>query len=214
MRKQSPLLCAAAGGSASFSNGSGKASFQHEEGEPQSGTAASGTPKLLVYILFWSASDNSLHLRCWLRLQQYPGLIQRALNWRGCAPSNLVWRAGMRATSPSTSCATERNANAVILCLVGNWKGLACIVSGFVCAQINKQTLNAFPMPYAIATWQLAASVLCGAVLWITKTIPRPHVTGDFAKALLPVALFHTLVRRCLPFRAAKPLMQMRPSPP
>ena len=50
---------------------------------------------------------------------------------------------------------------------------------------VNKQTLNAFPMPYAIATWQLTASVLCGIVLWITKTIPRPKVTSD--ATMLPI---------------------------
>ena len=61
VRKQSLVSCAAAGGSASFSDGSGKATFQHEEGDPHSGGAASGKPKLLVYILFWSAPGASLH---------------------------------------------------------------------------------------------------------------------------------------------------------
>ena len=51
---------------------------------------------------------------------------------------------------------------------------------------VNKQTLNAFPMPYAIATWQLTASVLCGAVLWITKTIPRPQVIPSSRAVMRP----------------------------
>jgi len=107
----------------------------------------------------------------------------------------------MEATSPLTSCAPAPSVVTSVPSV--SWGGADMKGSHLAPqrqlghSQINKQTLNAFPMPYAIATWQLMASVLCGTVLWLTKTIPRPRITGDFAKALLPVALFHTVVRRC-----------------
>ena len=46
------------------------------------------------------------------------------------------------------------------------------------------------------------SSVLCGVVLWITKLQPVPRVSGKLVKALLPVALFHTVghVAACVSF--------------
>lgn len=47
-----------------------------------------------------------------------------------------------------------------------------------------------------------AASGLCMAFLWITKLHPTPRITPALAKALLPVALFHTVghVSACVSF--------------
>ncbi|GFR45956.1 hypothetical protein Agub_g7423 [Astrephomene gubernaculifera] len=58
---------------------------------------------------------------------------------------------------------------------------------------INKSTLNAFPCPWFIGTWQLIASGLFMGVLWVTGLHPRPRVDGRFFAALLPVAFFHTV---------------------
>lgn len=37
------------------------------------------------------------------------------------------------------------------------------------------------------------ASVICGALLWVTKLQPVPRVDGALIRALLPVAFFHTV---------------------
>ncbi|KXZ52402.1 hypothetical protein GPECTOR_9g446 [Gonium pectorale] len=58
---------------------------------------------------------------------------------------------------------------------------------------INKSTLNAFPCPWFIGTWQLFASGLFMAGLWVTKLHPVPTVDAKFFAALMPVALFHTI---------------------
>ncbi|KAG2489028.1 hypothetical protein HYH03_012466 [Edaphochlamys debaryana] len=58
---------------------------------------------------------------------------------------------------------------------------------------INKSTLNAFPCPWFIGTWQLVASGLFMGVLWITKLHPVPQIDAKFFAALLPVAFFHTV---------------------
>jgi solute carrier family 35 protein E1 len=68
---------------------------------------------------------------------------------------------------------------------------------------LNKTALNAFPCPWLIATWQLAASGLFMAVLWLTGLQPRPpRPTKEFLLALLPVAFFHTVghVSACVAF--------------
>lgn len=67
---------------------------------------------------------------------------------------------------------------------------------------VNKATLNAFPMPWFIATWQLAASGLFMCLLWATKIHPVPSLPRGFWKALLPVAFFHTIghVAACVSF--------------
>ncbi|GLI71662.1 hypothetical protein VaNZ11_016898 [Volvox africanus] len=58
---------------------------------------------------------------------------------------------------------------------------------------INKSTLNTFPCPWFIGTWQLIASGLFMVVLWVTRLHPTPSVDAKFFAALLPVALFHTI---------------------
>lgn len=46
------------------------------------------------------------------------------------------------------------------------------------------------------------ASVICGVFMWATKLQPVPRVDGKLAKALLPIALFHTIghVSACVSF--------------
>jgi solute carrier family 35 protein E1 len=65
---------------------------------------------------------------------------------------------------------------------------------------VNKLTLNAIPMPWLIAIWQLAASSLFMCFLWFTNLHKRPELPRGFWKSLLPVAFFHTIghVSACL----------------
>lgn len=68
---------------------------------------------------------------------------------------------------------------------------------------LNKTALNTFPCPWLIATWQLAASGLFMAALWLTGLQPRPPPPSkEFLLALLPVAFFHTVghVSACVAF--------------
>lgn len=58
---------------------------------------------------------------------------------------------------------------------------------------VNKATLNIFPMPWFLATWQLAASGLFMCFLWLTKIHPVPRLPRAFLKSLMPVAFFHTV---------------------
>jgi len=66
----------------------------------------------------------------------------------------------------------------------------------------NKSTLNIFPYPWFISTFQLFAGVVFMAVLWITKLYPAPKVSKEFMIALIPVAFFHTVghVSACVSF--------------
>lgn len=67
---------------------------------------------------------------------------------------------------------------------------------------LNKSVLNVFPAPWFIATFQLLASIVFMVGLWVTGLQPAPQVSGKLIKALLPVALFHTIghVSACLSF--------------
>lgn len=67
---------------------------------------------------------------------------------------------------------------------------------------LNKSALNVFPAPWFIATFQLFASMCFMAALWVTRLQPAPKLTGKLIKALLPVALFHTIghVSACVSF--------------
>ena len=67
---------------------------------------------------------------------------------------------------------------------------------------LNKATLNIFPMPWFIGTWQLAASGLFMSFLWLFKIHPIPKLPRGFFKSLLPVAFFHTIghVAACVSF--------------
>lgn len=48
----------------------------------------------------------------------------------------------------------------------------------------------------------VVASVICGVFMWATKLQPVPKVDGKLMKALLPIALFHTIghVSACVSF--------------
>jgi solute carrier family 35, member E1 len=67
---------------------------------------------------------------------------------------------------------------------------------------INKLTLNIFPMPLFISTWQLAASSLFMIFLWVTRLHPTPNLPRGFLRSLLPVAFFHTIghIAACVSF--------------
>lgn len=66
----------------------------------------------------------------------------------------------------------------------------------------NKKSLTAFPCPWFISTLQLGISGLFMTFLWLTKLHPAPKVDNKFFKALLVVALFHTIghVAACTSF--------------
>ncbi|KDD73011.1 triose-phosphate transporter [Helicosporidium sp. ATCC 50920] len=67
---------------------------------------------------------------------------------------------------------------------------------------LNKSALNVFPAPWFIATLQLVASALFMVGLWATGLHPVPRVSWPMIRALLPVALFHTIghVSACVSF--------------
>lgn len=67
---------------------------------------------------------------------------------------------------------------------------------------LNKSTLNLFPAPWFLATFQLAASAIFMGVLWLTRLQPLPQISKRMLVALLPVALFHTVghVSACVSF--------------
>jgi solute carrier family 35 protein E1 len=85
-------------------------------------------------------------------------------------------------------------------------------ISAYICAWylfnivfniLNKTALNSFPCPWLIATWQLAASGLFMAALWLSGLQPKPpRPSREFLLALLPVAFFHTVghVSACVAF--------------
>lgn len=64
---------------------------------------------------------------------------------------------------------------------------------------VNKQTLNVFPLPWFLATWQLVASGLFMCFLWVTKLQPVPKISKGFVRAILPMALFHCVGHGALP---------------
>jgi hypothetical protein len=67
---------------------------------------------------------------------------------------------------------------------------------------LNKSTLNIFPAPWFLATFQLMASAAFMCVLWALRLQPVPQVSWADIKALAPVALFHTIghVSACVSF--------------
>ncbi|KAL4434461.1 hypothetical protein ABPG75_000902 [Micractinium tetrahymenae] len=67
---------------------------------------------------------------------------------------------------------------------------------------LNKSTLNIFPAPWFLATFQLIASGAFMCVLWALRLQPLPQVGWADIKALAPVALFHTIghVSACVSF--------------
>ncbi|EFN51371.1 hypothetical protein CHLNCDRAFT_28101 [Chlorella variabilis] len=67
---------------------------------------------------------------------------------------------------------------------------------------LNKSTLNIFPAPWFLATFQLIASGAFMCTLWALRLQPVPRVSWGDIRALAPVALFHTIghVSACLSF--------------
>ncbi|KAI3439127.1 hypothetical protein D9Q98_001535 [Chlorella vulgaris] len=67
---------------------------------------------------------------------------------------------------------------------------------------LNKSTLNIFPAPWFLATFQLMASGAFMCVLWALRLQPLPKVSVADLRALAPVALFHTVghVSACVSF--------------
>ncbi|MED6158692.1 glycerol-3-phosphate O-acyltransferase 2 [Stylosanthes scabra] len=57
----------------------------------------------------------------------------------------------------------------------------------------NKKVLNVFPYPWLTSTLSLAAGSLIMLVSWATRVAEPPKVNFDFWKALLPVAVAHTI---------------------
>ncbi|KAJ0985243.1 hypothetical protein J5N97_003599 [Dioscorea zingiberensis] len=57
----------------------------------------------------------------------------------------------------------------------------------------NKKVLNAFPYPWFTSTLSLAAGSLIMLVSWAARVVEPPQTDPDFWKALLPVAVAHTI---------------------
>ncbi|KAL8130144.1 hypothetical protein V2J09_019299 [Rumex salicifolius] len=57
----------------------------------------------------------------------------------------------------------------------------------------NKKVLNAFPYPWLTSTLSLAAGSLMMLISWATRIADAPKTDFDFWKALLPVAVVHTI---------------------
>ncbi|XP_028763959.1 glucose-6-phosphate/phosphate translocator 2, chloroplastic [Neltuma alba] len=57
----------------------------------------------------------------------------------------------------------------------------------------NKKVLNAFPYPWLTSTLSLAAGSLMMLISWTTRIAEAPKVDLNFWKALLPVAVAHTI---------------------
>nr|AAF86908.1 glucose-6P/phosphate translocator precursor [Mesembryanthemum crystallinum]BAU71506.1 plastidic glucose 6-phoaphate/phosphate translocator 1 [Mesembryanthemum crystallinum] len=57
----------------------------------------------------------------------------------------------------------------------------------------NKKVLNAFPYPWLTSTLSLAMGSLIMVVSWATRIAEAPNTDSDFWKALLPVAVAHTI---------------------
>ncbi|KAI8552779.1 hypothetical protein RHMOL_Rhmol06G0294300 [Rhododendron molle] len=57
----------------------------------------------------------------------------------------------------------------------------------------NKKVLNAFPFPWLTSTLSLACGSLMMLISWATRLAEAPKTDFEFWKALLPVALAHTI---------------------
>lgn len=80
---------------------------------------------------------------------------------------------------------------------VALWFGTSCVFN-----ILNKLTLNIFPMPLFLSTWQLIASSTFMIMLWTLGLHPKPKLPKRFLFHLLPVAFFHTVghVAACVSF--------------
>ncbi|KAE9594820.1 putative sugar phosphate transporter domain-containing protein [Lupinus albus] len=66
----------------------------------------------------------------------------------------------------------------------------------------NKKTLNIFPFPWLLASFQLFVGSIWMLVLWSLKLQPCPKISKPFIIALLGPALFHTVghISACVSF--------------
>jgi drug/metabolite transporter (DMT)-like permease len=71
------------------------------------------------------------------------------------------------------------------------WAWITCSVAYHI---ITKELLTILPMPWLVASLQLAVSAAAMAAMWVTSTLPSPDLPRGFWKALLPVAALHVLV--------------------
>merc|ERR1719352_1411842 len=55
----------------------------------------------------------------------------------------------------------------------------------------NKKALNALPIPWTIALFQLAVGIPYAALLWVTGLRKAPKLSVDNVKTLIPVSLGH-----------------------
>ena len=101
-------------------------------------------------------------------------------------------------TNTTTSSSSEKNSNSIkVVAYIIGWYAFNIIFN-----ILNKSCLNVFPAPWFLATFQLCASAVFMMVLWGTGLQQRPRVSPELIKALLPVALFHTVghVSACVSF--------------
>mmetsp|Transcript_12921 Transcript_12921/g.26387 ORF Transcript_12921/g.26387 Transcript_12921/m.26387 type:complete len:318 (+) Transcript_12921:31-984(+) len=57
----------------------------------------------------------------------------------------------------------------------------------------NKKVMNAYPLPFTMATIQLGAGLLWILPAWILGFRAKPILTVSEIKSLIPIALFHTI---------------------
>lgn len=113
-----------------------------------------------------------------------------------------VRKVAVQATSaPVVAAATSADApvsNTVkIASYIGFWYAFNIVFN-----IINKSCLNAYPCPYWISAMQLVVSGLWMSVLWVTRLQVAPKMDMKLFKALLPVALAHSIghVTACVSF--------------
>ena len=56
---------------------------------------------------------------------------------------------------------------------------------------VNKQVLNAFPLPVTVATVQLGVGTVYVALCWLLRLRATPRTTEAGLKGLLPIAAYH-----------------------
>jgi len=56
---------------------------------------------------------------------------------------------------------------------------------------VNKQVLNAFPLPFTVATAQLGIGAIYVSLSWLLRLRARPQTGKAGLKNLLPIALYH-----------------------
>ncbi|GMH61776.1 hypothetical protein TrRE_jg758, partial [Triparma retinervis] len=57
----------------------------------------------------------------------------------------------------------------------------------------NKKVMNAYPLPFTMATIQLGAGLLWILPVWFLGFRPKPVLTTSEIKTLAPIAFFHTI---------------------